>query len=168
MIGVDDLAAFDGAYIARPQPPWGTPMKSPGEENKAAREVVRRGPRRRVCSPSTATWPWAGASLCGTTRCLGWIAPGGSSCGPAISSSWTTLRWLLQRLRPLEPQASSARQPQEKSRCQTDLPAEIFARPEPDRAGLRQAQTLVAEGRGPHPRSRLRGNRRASRRLHPG
>src|SRR5213076_1366099 len=67
-----------------------------------------------------------------------------------------------------------SRQSQRKSRARTHprgrrqalLPAEILARPEPDRAGLRQAQASAAQGRRANPRSHLRRNRRNPPRLY--
>ncbi len=46
------------------------------------------------------------------------------------------------------------------------LPAQIFSRPEPNRAGLRQAQASLAQSRGPNHRNPDRRSRRTARRLH--
>src|ERR1700730_9124813 len=53
-----------------------------------------------------------------------------------------------------------------RGRCQALLPAEILTGPEPDRAGLRQDQALLAKGRRALRRNHLHRNRRNPRRIY--
>ena len=64
-------------------------------------------------------------------------------------------------------QRQSCRPPHPRRRRQAPFPAEILTRPEPNRTGLRQAQTFTAQGRRANRRGCLRGNRSASGHIHP-
>jgi hypothetical protein len=52
-------------------------------------------------------------------------------------------------------------------RRQPALPAALLARPEPNRASLRQAEGAAPQGRSPHPRGALDHHRPLARHLHP-
>ena len=78
-------------------------------------------------------------------------------CGPATSSSWTISA---------SHKGKAVRQLIRAAGAKLLLPAQILARPEPHRAGLRQAQALLAKSRRANPRSRLRRHRPNPRDLH--
>ncbi len=60
-------------------------LKRPREKKRPPFERSSGAARLRACSPSTATWPWAGASSRRAMSCRGLIAGGGSS-------AWTMRR----------------------------------------------------------------------------
>ena len=71
---------------------------------------------------------------------------------PATSSSWTISA--ATRATPSAP-PSAGRRP-------AHLPATLQPRPQPDRAGVRQAQTSHAKGRRAHPRGHLAAHRNSA------
>ena len=142
--------------------------------------MVRRygwAPRSERLVPATPHGHWRTTTCVAGLRSTGLIAPlvlDGPMDGPAFLAY--VERFLAPTLRrgdvvvmdnPGRPQGGGRGGGDQGSRRQRPLPAALLARPEPDRAGVRQAQSPAPRCRGQNQGSALDHHRAAPRPLQP-